>query len=144
MLFEAAAGMLEGKWKLDLTTYTGEQVALIEGCLRGRRSPVGKPSAQVIAELQQSLLLEAEAHARAREPLPARERPIEEMPVSDPGEPLPSSRAPAVRPRPAEPEVLPPVPRHMWGGSYERERPVERFNGGCVRSWRGTPWDDGR
>jgi hypothetical protein len=101
---------------------------------------VGKPSAQVIAELQQSLLLEAEAHARAREPLPARERPIEEMPVSDPGEPLPASRAPAVR-RGAAPEILPP---ERYGGSYERERPVERLNGMCMRSWRGTPWDDGR
>jgi hypothetical protein len=131
-LFEACASLLEGKTRLDLSTYTAEQIALISGCLRGARSPVPRTSEQEIAAMRESLLDEINRHVRVQVevevPRPARVRPIDEAPVLDPEVPLPPSKAPAVRPAV---EILPPARRNDSTG-----RPM-------ALSDPGSPWYDG-
>jgi hypothetical protein len=141
-LYEAAAALLAGKARLDLSSYSAEQISMIEGCLRGAPSPAPRTSEAILADMRAELAAELDRHAAAAErelPRPPRPRPIEELvaePLLDPGQPLPSHKAPAARP--ARIEALPPTPSN-YAGVYEPAPRVER-NGVGTRS-PDAPWN---
>jgi hypothetical protein len=72
-ILESCALLLEGKVKLDLASYSAEQLSLVRACLSGAPSPEPKTSELVLEEMRASLLAEIGRHARAAEaPPPAR------------------------------------------------------------------------
>jgi hypothetical protein len=140
-ILEAAALLLEDPAKIlsNLSSYPGAAIEMTVAMLRGEAPPVPMTWAQVVEQMQRELLDELTRHAAAAERESATrnicaER-VDQAEVLDETIPLPSRKAPAVRPaRPQQIEVLPPSPSR-YSGAYEPAPRVQQDR------WSGTPWD---